>query len=172
MGVKKLPQDGDDDGTREDGGVDFSMMEVVAEAPADDVSSRQRTLGFMRAWVADVEAGPEPEPTSCLPPPSDLVQLQPHPYRTRVGYHPVIGGDVTLIHRWWRPGDTERCALCPAGLCCASDGSCAINVDGKVPKADAPLYDSTPAAGLVRDRERVGRVFLDNLGAGHVGRGG
>jgi hypothetical protein len=157
MGVVKEPRDGRDEGAP-GGVVEFSQMEIVAEAPSLDVSTRQRTLGFMRAWISEA--------------PAELVQIQPKPYRTRVGYHPIPGGTVTLIHRWWRPGDAERCGLCPAGSCCASDGSCAINVDGKVPKADAPMFDSTPTSALVGDRERFGRAFVDDLRPGHIRHGG
>lgn len=38
-------------------------------------------------------------------------------------------GDSTVIVRAWKPGDTDRCGLCPESTCSARQNVCVVMVD-------------------------------------------
>ena len=67
------------------------------------------------------------------------LSIQPEPLELIDSYIPGPWGGVTAVTRFWRPGDTLRCRLCP--LCTASHNraSCQVQVRGRVAAADLPL---------------------------------
>jgi hypothetical protein len=42
---------------------------------------------------------------------------QPEPVETTIGRSRNLLGHFSAIHRQWKPGDGERCKLCPAAEC-------------------------------------------------------
>lgn len=71
----------------------------------------------------------------------DLLRIQPLPIDTRVVRFVSSNGDFSSVLRRWRPGDSERCRLCPTGKCWAQDDLCLIAVNRFVATDEAPLLD-------------------------------
>jgi hypothetical protein len=72
----------------------------------------------------------------------DLAEIealgQPSPVYAQL----VVLGDRTAIMRRWRPGDTERCQLCPVGTCVAYQNACLLGVPGLVEGDEALLFST------------------------------
>jgi hypothetical protein len=79
-----------------------------------------------------------------------FLRPQPEPIQVLVSRMPMPGGTVTALARLWKPGDTRRCRLCPAG--CRADhrnNACLVTVDRDVPNEEAPLL-TLRGLGMVR----------------------
>jgi hypothetical protein len=66
--------------------------------------------------------------------------VQPTPWATGVAYLQEGSTVVTIISRWWRPGEPGRCGLCPR--CVALKDVCTVGVKMRVERSAAPLFST------------------------------
>jgi hypothetical protein len=69
-----------------------------------------------------------------------VLPIQPEPEQTRVVYLRLFGRVITAVMRCWRPGDAQRCTLCPR--CKAYGDGCLMIFSRRVTRAEAPLVST------------------------------
>jgi hypothetical protein len=86
-------------------------------------------------------------PAVIKPPTVVAFPSQPMPSHLHMAWTKVGGTTVTSIMRTWKPGDVERCKLCPLGQCIARQSGvnhCLVVVSEHVkPGLPASLYSVT-----------------------------
>jgi hypothetical protein len=68
----------------------------------------------------------------------DVLRLQPLPATVMVAQIVFGREPVTAISRTWKPGDADRCRLCPK--CHAYDNRCMIVTNSLIPDSETALY--------------------------------
>lgn len=105
--------------------------------------TRRQALGVLAALSAAPAALPALAEAAAAPPPVEppaTVPLQPLPAALSVARMTVAGRPITAIMRHWKPGDAERCRLCPRHLCeVNSAGACLVLVPQHVADHEAAL---------------------------------
>jgi hypothetical protein len=87
----------------------------------------------------------------------EVLPIQPEPVNWLVSFMPGRDGGVTSITRFWEPGDTRRCRLCPACTAIHARATCQVQARGEVADGSVPLFSLH------------GRRVLDTAGSSHHG---